>query len=112
MKVQKIHNIFIKIHNISSETDNASYKNLLEKLAHDLSYTVLKTAYHEFKPRGFTGILLLSESHMSIHTWPEDNFAVLEMVTCKEFGQAEEKIITDTIKTILNTNKYTVIINT
>jgi len=46
--------------------------------------TVLKTAYHCFSPQGVTAFLLLSESHISIHTWPELNKAALDIYTCGE----------------------------
>src|SRR5271157_537167 len=45
-------------------------------------FTVLEGIHHQFDPQGFTGILLLSESHFSIHTWPEDNFAAVDLFTC------------------------------
>lgn len=44
--------------------------------------TTLKTAYHQFSPHGVTAFLLLSESHVSIHTWPELNKAALDIYTC------------------------------
>lgn len=44
--------------------------------------TILKTAYHRFTPHGVTAFLLLSESHISIHTWPELNKAALDIYTC------------------------------
>jgi S-adenosylmethionine decarboxylase len=44
--------------------------------------TILKTAYHRFSPHGVTAFLLLSESHISIHTWPELNKAALDIYTC------------------------------
>lgn len=44
--------------------------------------TILKTAYHRFSPHGITAFLLLSESHISIHTWPELNKAAVDIYTC------------------------------
>lgn len=44
--------------------------------------TILKTAFHRFVPHGVTAFLLLSESHISIHTWPELNKAALDIYTC------------------------------
>ena len=37
---------------------------------------------HQFTPHGLTGIILLSESHISIHTWPELGQATLDVFTC------------------------------
>jgi S-adenosylmethionine decarboxylase proenzyme len=44
--------------------------------------TVLSVDVHTFSPHGVTGILLLAESHMSIHTWPEYGYAAFDVFTC------------------------------
>jgi S-adenosylmethionine decarboxylase len=44
--------------------------------------TILRTASHKFEPQGVTAFLLLSESHISIHTWPELNKAAVDIYTC------------------------------
>jgi S-adenosylmethionine decarboxylase len=37
---------------------------------------------HQFEPQGLTGIVLLAESHLSIHTWPERGEAAIDIFTC------------------------------
>lgn len=44
--------------------------------------TVLSTKLHKFKGGGVSGVIILSESHISIHTWPEYNYAALDIFTC------------------------------
>lgn len=44
--------------------------------------TVLHSKFHKFSPKGITGYLLLAESHISIHTWPELNYAAVDIFTC------------------------------
>jgi S-adenosylmethionine decarboxylase len=44
--------------------------------------TVLKTISHKFDPQGCTVLCLLSESHFSIHTWPEKGEAAVDCYTC------------------------------
>lgn len=44
--------------------------------------TLLKTSSHKFEPQGVTIVMLLSESHMSIHTWPEKGCAAIDAFTC------------------------------
>ena len=39
---------------------------------------------HKFKPRGVTGLAMLADSHISIHTWPEKNIAKCDIFTCGE----------------------------
>jgi S-adenosylmethionine decarboxylase proenzyme len=43
---------------------------------------VIQAAFHHFAPHGVTGFLLLEESHLSIHTWPERGYAAVDFFTC------------------------------
>ena len=45
-------------------------------------FTVLNVSSHAFSPHGVTAVVLLSESHMSIHTWPEHGYAAVDIFTC------------------------------
>lgn len=45
-------------------------------------FTVINLDVHAFSPHGVTGMLLLAESHISIHTWPEYGYAALDVFTC------------------------------
>ena len=51
---------------------------------------VLDTRFHKFVPQGVTGYVMLSESHISIHTWPESGTAALDVFTCGD-GRAGER---------------------
>lgn len=46
--------------------------------------TVLNYQWHQFKPHGVTCLVLLAESHLSIHTWPEKGSAAVDIFTCGE----------------------------
>ena len=46
--------------------------------------TLLDISTHKFQPQGVTIVALLSESHISIHTWPENGSAALDIFTCGE----------------------------
>ena len=43
----------------------------------------LGSCYHFFGPNAVTGIICLAESHISFHTWPEDNFVTLDIHICR-----------------------------
>lgn len=43
---------------------------------------VLNYQWHQFEPHGVTCLVLLSESHLSIHTWPEKGSAAVDIFTC------------------------------
>ena len=44
--------------------------------------TLIKLIVNAFQPQGVTAVALLAESHMSIHTWPELNYAAIDAFTC------------------------------
>ncbi len=56
----------------------------ITKLANSINATILNLASHKFSPQGVTAVLLLAESHISIHTWPEDSVAVCDLFTCSD----------------------------
>ncbi len=46
------------------------------------SATVLSSHFHEFVPHGVSGVVVLAESHLTVHTWPEFNYAAIDVFTC------------------------------
>lgn len=67
--------------------DMEDYEHLEEALcvaAIAANATVIKVMTHKFSPMGMTGIVLLSESHISIHTWPEFGYVAVDIYTCGE----------------------------
>ena len=50
--------------------------------AQDLGVTILSEHFHKFSPQGVTGVVSISESHFSIHTWPEFGYAAVDIFTC------------------------------
>jgi S-adenosylmethionine decarboxylase len=44
--------------------------------------TIMESAFHRFEPQGVSGTVILAESHLSIHTWPEKGYAAMDFYTC------------------------------
>jgi len=44
--------------------------------------TIMESAFHRFEPQGVSGTVILAESHISIHTWPEKGYAAMDFYTC------------------------------
>lgn len=57
--------------------------SILRKISSIVNLTILKESFHKFEPQGLSAVLLLSESHISIHTWPEKNVACMDIFSCK-----------------------------
>jgi len=64
--------------------DEAHIRNVLANAATLSESTLLDISSHKFTPIGVTAIALLAESHISIHTWPENGQAVCDVFTCGE----------------------------
>lgn len=56
----------------------------LKKAVYKAKATLLEEVSYQFTPQGVTAICLLSESHISIHTWPERKYAAVDIFTCGE----------------------------
>lgn len=59
-------------------------KATLEEAVKLAGATIITSRFHQFSPIGVSGIILLSESHCSIHTWPEEQYAAIDIYTCGE----------------------------
>jgi len=62
--------------------DEAHIRNMLTNTATISRSTLLDVSSHKFDPYGVTAVALLAESHISIHTWPENGMAVCDVFTC------------------------------
>ena len=69
--------------------DEDFIKDALMKAAEAAGATLLKIVSHKFEPQGVTALALLSESHISIHTYPEQNYAAIDAFTCGAHTDAE-----------------------
>lgn len=57
-------------------------KEILVSAAEHASATIVQVAFHEFNPFGVSGMVVIAESHLSIHTWPEHRYAAVDIFTC------------------------------
>lgn len=78
------HHIIAEFRNCDSEKlKNISFvKPILEKSVKESGLTKIYSKYHQFQPFGVTGFVLLAESHISIHTWPEKKYIAIDLFTC------------------------------
>ena len=44
--------------------------------------TIVDTSFHRFLPHGISGVVVIAESHLTIHTWPEYEYAAIDLFTC------------------------------
>jgi len=67
----------------SKNIDNVKFlEKTLEESVAKAGGNILGKLFHKFKPQGVTGIIAISESHVSIHTWPENGYVAIDIFTC------------------------------
>lgn len=54
--------------------------------------TIVDVAFHEFNPFGVSGVVVIAESHLSIHTWPEYGYAAVDVFTCGDVIDPEAAV--------------------
>lgn len=57
-------------------------KRILERVLINSKLNVVANVFHQFAPYGVSGVFLLRESHLSIHTWPEYEYAAIDIFSC------------------------------
>ena len=78
---------------ITSPLNDEEYvKDTLIEAAKIGKLEVLKVDTHKFEPHGVTGYALLAESHISIHTWPEEGVAKCDIFTCSDKCKPEKAV--------------------
>ena len=50
--------------------------------AEQMKATVVSAHFHAFSPYGVSGVVIIQESHLTIHTWPEHQYAAIDIFTC------------------------------
>lgn len=62
--------------------DLDALKQLLREAAIECGAEVLGDSFHRFSPQGVSGVIVIAESHLFIHTWPEHGYAAVDIFTC------------------------------
>jgi S-adenosylmethionine decarboxylase len=76
--------LLVELHECTPEllNDLETVRALMREGATAAGATVVGEAFHTYVPHGVTGVLVIEESHFSVHTWPEAGYAALDFYTC------------------------------
>lgn len=97
----------IDLYNCKADLNNeTSLLTLITNAAKNAGAHVLQATIHRFSPMGCSIIIILKETHISIHTWPEFNFAALDIFLCGE--SLNPYTAWDFIKKELQPDKYNI----
>jgi len=64
-------------------------KKTLVNAARVAGATIVETLFHKFAPWGISGVVVIAESHLAIHIWPENRYAAIDLFTCGENVQLD-----------------------
>ena len=64
-------------------------RDALVSAAKEAKATIVDISFHEFNPFGISGMVVIAESHLSIHTWPEYSYAAVDIFTCGDVIKPE-----------------------
>ncbi len=73
--------------------DAARVENALLKAAKDSGATVISSSFHQFNPQGVSGVVVIAESHFTIHAWPEHDYAAVDIFTCGDSIDMETAVM-------------------
>lgn len=76
--------ILVEFHGCSSEilNDVPRIEASMLKAAKESGATIISSTFHHFSPFGVSGVVVIQESHLAIHTWPEYRYAAVDLFTC------------------------------
>jgi S-adenosylmethionine decarboxylase len=80
------HHLIIELYDCDSKIINNHdlVEEIMSESARISGATIVTQAFHKFNPHGVSGVIVISESHFSIHTWPEFGYCALDVFTCGE----------------------------
>ena len=73
--------------NIKLLNDLKQIEVVMLKAAKKAKATIIESRFHRFSPLGVSGVVVIAESHLTIHTWPEHAYAAVDIFTCGKLLQ-------------------------
>lgn len=67
-------------------------ERVLLEAAKNANASIITYQFRRFQPQGVSGVVIIAESHLSIHTWPEFNYAACDVYTCGEMLKPERAV--------------------
>lgn len=64
--------------------DSGEVEQAFREAARRSNATVVDSLFHHFNPHGVSGVVVIAESHFTVHTWPEHGYAAIDFFTCSD----------------------------
>ena len=100
------HHVLADLYGCRHLDDVLAIEAILSRAASAAGATIIATHFHSFPSAGgVTGMVLLAESHISIHTWPEHGFAAVDIFMC---GPAKAEAAMEVIRDALGSDRLVI----
>ena len=109
MKIEQLgRHILAEFYNCDKEllNNHKLIEKFMNEAAEAAKATIVKSVFHLFNPWGVSGVVVIQESHLTIHTWPEYGYAAVDFFTCGDevnpwvaFQYMKEKIKSEITET-------------
>lgn len=97
--------LIIDLYNAERLDDLPYVEQALRSCVEEAGATLLHIHLHPFEPTGVSGVAVLAESHISVHTWPEAGYAAFDVFMC---GDAKPEKCVDVLRNAFNPGKTAV----
>lgn len=86
--------LLVELHDCDTTrlADADGVERTLLAAAREARATILSHHFHRFEPHGVSGVVVIAESHVTIHTWPEYGYAAADIFTCGRHMRPEAAI--------------------
>jgi S-adenosylmethionine decarboxylase len=79
--------------------DVEKVEQYMKRAAIECGATIVNSVFHTFNPHGVSGVVVIAESHLAIHTWPEYGYAAVDVFTCG--GSVDPRVATKVLQEYL-----------
>jgi len=85
MEIKSIgRHLIVELWHCQALDDSQKCEEALREAVRRAGATLIELKVHHFNPHGLTGMAIIAESHISVHTWPELDYAAVDVFTCGE----------------------------
>ncbi|HEU5191341.1 MAG TPA: adenosylmethionine decarboxylase [Methylomirabilota bacterium] len=83
--------LLLELFDCDAEAINSleTVKTSMVEAAKRAQATIVDVVFHEFNPFGISGVVVIAESHLAIHTWPEYRYAAVDVFSCGDVLQPQ-----------------------
>ena len=83
---------------LCSVSDLSTVESILLGAAQTAGLTAVSSAHHRFEPQGLSAVIILSESHIAAHTWPESGTGYVTLTSCRTLTPVQIEAVGETVR--------------